>query len=237
MEKSPYRKNNFRARFLTAIILGPLAVAMILGGYVYSLILITVITTGALYEWFSLARSQKIWLFGGIIYITFAMVGLSFYLLSDQSFLLAILLTTWISDISSYLIGSRLQGPRLAPTISPGKTWSGSIGGFIISVPLCMVLFSYVFSHKIALYQVSLTLQSHFNITMAYLTSNLILMFILSGFLIIVAQAGDLFESWAKRHFRVKDSGHILPGHGGLLDRIDSLIAIGFVLFFYNLMS
>lgn len=232
MEKFPLTKNNFKSRFLTTIILGPITLAMILAGYPYALVLFIIITAAALYEWVLIAKGDKIWLCGGLFYITIAMLGLGSCLLKDQFFLLILLLTSWISDISAYLIGSKLKGPKLAPKISPGKTWSGSLGGLIIGIPLSMILFAYYFSHDIIINIPNLFSLHNVNLTSKYLVSNSGLLFFLSGFLILIAQAGDLLESWAKRYFNIKDSGNILPGHGGILDRIDSLLAIGFVIFF-----
>lgn len=109
-------------------------------------------------------------------------------------FLLAIV---WASDIGAYAAGRLFDGPKLAPSISPGKTWSGAAGGLIaaLAVPLCF----------------SLGLPTMRGLVVA-------------ACLGITSQAGDLLESAIKRHFGVKDSGRLIPGHGGLLDRIDGLL-------------
>ena len=117
--------------------------------------------------------------------------------------LLFVLCVVWGSDIGAYAVGRLAGGPKLAPAISPGKTWSGAAGGLIAAV-LAGAAVAACFSSGIS--------PSHL------LASTLGL-----G---ILAQAGDLFESAAKRHFGVKDSGHIIPGHGGLLDRLDALLAV-----------
>lgn len=112
-----------------------------------------------------------------------------------------LLLVVWASDIGAYLTGRTLGGPLLAPSISPGKTWSGAAGGLVAAaaVGLCA---SFVLGGG----------ASGSAIAAAVLTG-------------LVSQCGDLFESRLKRHFGVKDSGGLIPGHGGLLDRLDALLA------------
>ena len=113
-----------------------------------------------------------------------------------------VLVAIWASDIGAYLTGRALGGPRLAPSISPGKTRSGAVGG----------LLSAILASGILAYSVQPPMS----------VARLI---VISGVLGVVAQSGDLFESMIKRHFGVKDSGRIIPGHGGLLDRLDALLA------------
>src|SRR5690606_23703322 len=98
--------------------------------------------------------------------------------------------------------------PRLAPRISPGKTWAGLIGG-ILAAALVGVLAAGLLGREATLLVVG---------GMA---------------LAIIAQGGDLLESWVKRRFGVKDSGHIIPGHGGILDRVDALLAVLLAAFLY----
>lgn len=124
------------------------------------------------------------------------------------------LLMVWSVDTGGYLFGSTLKGPKLAPKISPNKTWSGLIGGVLLAV-LVSVAYSYVFSDQlhIAFYAV------------------------LGGIIAVVAQVGDLVESYIKRRLGVKDSSNLLPGHGGIFDRIDGLIfaaPLVFLLFKYG---
>ena len=233
MEKSLLKKSNFRLRFLTTIILGPMALVIIVAGYPYVIALFAIIMVISFYEWFSISKNSRLWLLSGFIYIACAMFGLGYYLLENSLLFIVLLLTSWISDISAYLIGSKLKGPKLAPKISPGKTYSGSLGGLIVGIPISMFMFAYVFSLDNLSSSISISFKHHIQITMKYLNIHLKSMFFLSTFLIIVAQIGDLIESWAKRSFKVKDSGNLLPGHGGILDRIDSLLAIGFVISFY----
>lgn len=141
----------------------------------------------------------------GLPYIGLGMVSLAW--LRDDSDagradLLFLMLLVWASDIGAYMTGRIVGGPRLAPAISPNKTWSGAVGGLIVAVGVALL--------------VSFTVQPPHSILRTIL---------LAATLGIVAQAGDLFESAIKRQVGAKDSGHLIPGHGGLLDRLDALLA------------
>lgn len=106
----------------------------------------------------------------------------------------------WGADTFAYFFGKALGGPKLAPAISPNKTWSGFVGGFIGAIAVSIAL-EVAFGYAVAAGAV-----------------------LLAVILALSSQIGDLFESWVKRRFGQKDSGRIIPGHGGLLDRIDGLI-------------
>jgi len=112
----------------------------------------------------------------------------------------------WSTDIGGYVAGRTIGGPKLAPRISPNKTWSGFAGAIVGAV---------IFGGLVALL---------FGAEMPLLAGAF------AGVLAIVAQMGDLFESAIKRKFGVKDSGRLIPGHGGMLDRVDGLIAAAPVL-------
>jgi phosphatidate cytidylyltransferase len=112
----------------------------------------------------------------------------------------------WASDIGAYAFGRLIGGPKLAPALSPNKTWSGAVGGLV-----CAMLIG--------------------GFGAAAVTSDSIpSLLAISAFVAIAAQLGDLAESFAKRCFNVKDSGGLIPGHGGLLDRLDSLLLAAFAL-------
>ena len=113
--------------------------------------------------------------------------------------LLWLLLVVWATDIFAYLVGRTLGGPKLAPRISPGKTWSGLCGG-VVGAGL---------TGGVA----AMALGAGFGLAA-----------MVGALLALVGQGGDLFESALKRQAGVKDSGHLIPGHGGLLDRIDGLV-------------
>jgi phosphatidate cytidylyltransferase len=114
---------------------------------------------------------------------------------------IVLLLVVWASDIGAYMAGRAFGGPRLAPVISPGKTWSGAVGGLAgaaaVGVGASAILGNGAPSWRPLAFAVLLG---------------------------VISQAGDLFESQLKRHFGVKDSGSMIPGHGGLLDRLDAVL-------------
>jgi phosphatidate cytidylyltransferase len=114
--------------------------------------------------------------------------------------LIMVLLIVWVTDIGGYFAGRGLGGPKLWPRVSPKKTWAGAIGGFIASLAIAAGFASFGFGKMGPL-------------------------LLLGAALSIASQLGDLFESAVKRRFGVKDSSHIIPGHGGLLDRLDGFVA------------
>jgi phosphatidate cytidylyltransferase len=114
--------------------------------------------------------------------------------------LMFVMLVVWVTDIGGYFAGRSFGGPKLWPRVSPNKTWAGAIGGSMAGL-------------AVAAGFAGLSLGK---------TGPLLL---LGGILSIVSQLGDLFESAVKRRFGVKDSSHIIPGHGGLMDRLDGFVA------------
>ncbi|RVB75333.1 MULTISPECIES: phosphatidate cytidylyltransferase [unclassified Mesorhizobium] len=141
-----------------------------------------------------------------------AISGLSLALLRDGDHpgLVAILFlfaVVWATDISAYFVGRAVGGPKLAPSISPGKTQSGALGGAVGGVVAGLLLAA------------------------AAGAGNLAVLGVVALVLSIVAQAGDLFESWVKRRHDRKDSGTLIPGHGGVMDRVDGLVAAAFALY------
>lgn len=146
-----------------------------------------------------------VWLAAGVVYIGLAAVGLV-WLRADgaagRANVLFVVLVVWASDIGAYLAGRLVGGPRLAPRISPNKTWAGAGGGLASALVV--------------------------GLASAWLLAGLGSVLLAAAIALVVgaaSQAGDLFESWMKRRFMVKDSSRLIPGHGGLLDRADGLIA------------
>ena len=147
-------------------------------------------------------RADVRWIGLGALYC--AIPAIAFPLIRESGGLaltLFLFVIVWVTDIAGYFVGRRFGGPKLLPTVSPKKTWSGAIGGIVGSALLAIVIAR--FSPQ------------------ASLTVLLVVALVLSA----VSQSGDLFESWVKRRFSVKDSSQLIPGHGGFLDRLDGLIA------------
>ncbi|MBX7147259.1 MAG: phosphatidate cytidylyltransferase [Alphaproteobacteria bacterium] len=147
----------------------------------------------------------------GHLYIFAAVFSLISILKEDNGSLILtwLLLIVWATDIGGYFIGRWIGGVKLAPRISPNKTWAGFIGGTVFAI-----LTTYFFIKII-------------NLSAHIMTQMIIITIILA----IIAQIGDLIESMLKRKYGVKDSGQLIPGHGGVLDRIDSLLSASIALF------
>lgn len=144
------------------------------------------------------------WLAAGVLYIGIA--GIALIELRHDNYagranVLFLFLVVWASDIGAYMAGRAFGGPKLAPAVSPNKTWSGAAGGLVsavvVGVAAAAVLAPGGASRAAAV----------------------------AAMLGVMAQAGDLLESWIKRRFDVKDTSSLIPGHGGLLDRLDGVIA------------
>ncbi len=150
---------------------------------------------------------------------------------SGAFLILYVLIVVWMGDTVAYYTGRALGRNKLAPRISPGKTWEGTIGSFIGAILCGTLVFAY--SRQISSGLISIGLLTS---PQAYLPPEIPPMWqfaVLSGVINIAAQIGDLAESLIKRGAGVKDSGSILPGHGGMLDRIDALLFAAPVLWYY----
>jgi phosphatidate cytidylyltransferase len=249
---SAIRWADLRQRVISAVILGPLALLCVWFGGTAFVLLIGIGAVGIVFEWvamsghapgepaaiavaagvvaamaacvdahplagllalavfaalsFALVRAagRSGILAVGVPYVGIAAVAL-LWLRDDpvagRADILFLVLTVWAGDIGAYLVGRWIGGPKLAPRISPGKTWSGAAGG-LIGGCLCGLVVAHLFSAPATEWRV---------IGVAALLG-------------VVAQGGDLLESRIKRRFGVKDSGRTIPGHGGLLDRLDGLL-------------
>ncbi|MDP9057004.1 MAG: phosphatidate cytidylyltransferase [Pseudomonadota bacterium] len=213
---SPGQKSDLGVRTLSAIaMVAVAATAMWLGGWPWA-IFVALIAAGVLWEWVKLARgiarppaARACWFAAGLIY-----VGVAAEVLWRAEFhdVLIIVLCVIATDIGAYFSGRSFGGPKIAPRISPSKTWSGLVGGMLASGLTFWTAMAWL-DRVISLHNFAFMLR-----------------FVATGALIaIIAQAGDFFESWMKRRAGVKDSGHLIPGHGGLFDRIDGLLAVLFV--------
>jgi phosphatidate cytidylyltransferase len=156
--------------------------------------------------------AAPLWTSGGVALIglpAIALVWLRALPEAGLSVLLWLLIVVWTTDTAAYLVGRRVGGPRLAPAISPGKTWSG-LGGGVIGASLASVLMVWALGTE----RLPQNLRELELVHFAGLGA---------GFAVI-AQLGDLTESMLKRRAGVKDSGALIPGHGGVLDRVDGFL-------------
>ncbi len=147
-------------------------------------------------------RSDVRWIGLGALYC--AIPAIAFPIIRDNGglgLILFLFFTVWITDCAAYFVGRQFGGAKLLPAVSPKKTWSGAIGGLAFSVLFAVVLIA----------------------TNPQLPAFAVIF--VAALLSVVSQAGDLYESWVKRLFGVKDSSQLIPGHGGFLDRLDGLVA------------
>ena len=239
---------NLLMRVIAASVLAPSAIAIAYAGGWFWLGLVTLAAIGLYVEWLTIvgARAPRVMaagivtLFGAAVWLGIGRIGATYVIVAlgvivaallsphrrgwaalggcyafaaliasvavrlDQVWgftaLMLVLLIVWVTDIGGYFAGRGLGGPKLWPRVSPKKTWAGAIGGFVAS--LCVAAGFAAFGLG--------------------KTGPLVL---LGAVLSVASQLGDLFESAVKRRFGVKDSSHIIPGHGGLLDRLDGFVA------------
>jgi phosphatidate cytidylyltransferase len=194
---------NLLMRVLAALVMIPIAIAIAYaGGWVW-IGLVTLVSVGLFIEWRMIVGADRMgWIALGVVYAAAALAASVVVRLdSDWGFaaLMFILLVVWMTDIGGYFAGRSIGGPKLWPRVSPKKTWAGAIGGLVLS----------------------LAVAAGFS---AFGVGRLTPLLALAAVLTVVSQLGDLFESAVKRRFGVKDSSHIIPGHGGLLDRLDGYV-------------
>ena len=241
--------NNLLLRIIAALVMAPLAIAMAyVGGWLWTG-LVTAAAIGLYIEWLTiigmrkprlvlvgilillgvgwldvghineiylsalvvlgvltvalLSSERRPWAAVGIGYALAASIGSSAVRLDPLwgfAALMLVLLVVWATDIGGYFAGRLIGGPKLWPQVSPKKTWAGAIGGFAASLGVAAGF-------------------------AAFDLGKILPMLLLGAVLSIASQLGDLFESAVKRRFGVKDSSRIIPGHGGLMDRLDGFVA------------
>jgi phosphatidate cytidylyltransferase len=195
---------NMKSRIGTALIMIPIAIVVIYSTqWLFNIFIMTLaILMG--YEWISIAhevdKTTNKWKFLGLAYILTPCISLIYIkeLPNGSDIVMWLMLVVWATDVGGMLVGRTFGGPKMAPKISPKKTWSGLAGG-VVSSMLVGLLFSFAFEGTALFFA------------------------IFSGVMAVVEQISDLTESKYKRFFDVKDSGNLIPGHGGILDRVDGL--------------
>lgn len=191
-------------RTIAGIVMIAIAIAAtVQGGYSFAFVAAAA-ATAVFYEWTRIARGWGAgWYIGGFAYALAAALALLW--VRDRAdngiaMVMWVFIVVWATDIGAYVAGKAIGGPKLAPSISPGKTWAGFYGGVAAA-----------------------TLLGAAWVLLAGLRP---VLFLLAPLFAVAAQGGDLFESWMKRQAGVKDSGSWLPGHGGVFDRLDGLLPV-----------
>jgi len=188
----------FIKRILSSIVILPLAFYCLLTGSFLSIIFIIVCFIFSCYEWNKISKNKFIKIFG-LIFLSFSFY--TFYDLSIKLNLLIFVISICIAtDIGGYIFGKIIKGPKLT-RISPNKTYSGMIGGYLLSL-------------------ISLVIIANFIKSIGSINQFFLIIVLLST----VSQVGDIIVSYFKRQAKVKNTGNLIPGHGGLLDRIDGMI-------------
>ena len=192
-------------RVLSSIILFPVVISIIIYSSILLNLLLIICFCLVLYEWHMLSKTKKYY-FLGILFLL-----LSFYTIykfkdlnNNYINFLFILLICISTDIGGYVFGKIFKGPKLT-TISPNKTFSGVIGGYLLSLVFILVFFKILSFVK-------------FKTSFSYEILSLVII------ISTVSQIGDILISYFKRNSKVKDTGNVIPGHGGLLDRVDGMI-------------
>ena len=196
--------NELMVRTIAAVAMIAVAlVAEFFGGYIFAS-LVAIIAGLMFVEWRRLTDGWGVrWIVAGFLYAL--LPALSLLWLRDRApqgmeMVFWIFVVTWTTDIGAYFAGRAIGGPKLAPKISPNKTWAGLTGGMVSAALAGWAWTDYVDLPATLLW--------------------------LAPLFAAAAQGGDLFESWLKRRAGAKDSGSILPGHGGILDRLDGLVVV-----------
>ena len=198
----------FEKRLLSSLILIPIAIFFIIQGSVFFIFFLSVLFLATSYEWSKMSEKNNLLKILGIIFLLFSFYT-AFELRENYDFenFLFIITVCIFTDIGGYIFGKIFKGPKITE-ISPKKTYSGVIGSFLLSLMAGLIFINF-----------SLEDPTNFN-TDAFHVLVLIL------FISLISQLGDLLISYFKRKAKLKDTGKILPGHGGLLDRIDGMIFV-----------
>tara|TARA_R110000782_G_scaffold78276_4_gene155088 strand:+ start:28102 stop:28827 length:726 start_codon:yes stop_codon:yes gene_type:complete len=187
---------------------------------------IALIGVGLLYEYWGLVRlrypsipMRTAWMIGGVLYIGAACASLAFM----PSWLRWLIIVAVIAtDTGAYFSGRRFGGRKIAPAISPSKTWAGLYGGMAGAAAVIVGAWLFVAMALSAFGQQAMSIPAIIDRDPWIFAGAIV-----AGALIaVLAQSGDFFESWMKRRAGVKDSGALIPGHGGLFDRVDGLLPV-----------
>jgi phosphatidate cytidylyltransferase len=205
-------------RLLAAISIVTVLLAVITTGFglpdvpIWEIVVVGIVATGA--AALVVSRAKALWFTVGVVYVAApaaALVAIRSDPAHGMASLVWIIALVVAADTGGYLVGRTVGGPKLAPRISPNKTWSG-LGGAVAGAALVGLLTAFILNH-----------------------TNVLMLTLISAVIGLLEQGGDLVESAFKRHFGVKDTSQIIPGHGGVLDRVDGLLAVAVAVLVINL--
>ena len=199
-------KNEFKKRLLTSFLIVPLVLFFVIKGSFFFTFFLSIVFLISVYEWIEITKNSYVLRITGVIFIFFSICA-AYLFRSEQGvhiFLFVIIISIF-TDLGGYIFGKIFKGPKLTK-ISPNKTYSGVFGSFFFSIIAGFSYFNF-FIENIALREEQ------------YIE---VIFFIF--FISLISQIGDLIISFFKRMAKIKNTGKILPGHGGLLDRIDGII-------------
>ena len=210
----------FEKRLITSLLLISISIFFIIKGSIFFVFFLSILFLGSIYEWAIMSKKNDLLKFLGITFLIFSFYT-AFKLNQNYKDFLFIITICIFTDIGGYIFGKIFKGPKLTK-ISPNKTYSGVFGSFVLSVMVALIFSQY--QKSLPFFEFTI-LQ---NKNLFYIT---IILFISA-----ISQIGDLIISYFKRLSKVKDTGNLLPGHGGLLDRVDGIIfamPVSYLLFNY----
>ena len=200
-------------RILSSIVIIPIAVFIIFQGRLFFAFFLSIFFLASSYEWIKMNKLHFLKIIG-VCYLFLAFVFA--YLLREKftiGLFILVLIICIFTDLGGYIFGKVFKGPKLIK-ISPKKTYSGALGGFILSLVAALIYLKYTATGSAT--------HGNLSIWTGIALNKIYFLFIL--FVSLVSQIGDLIISYFKRLAKVKDTGNLLPGHGGLLDRLDGII-------------
>ena len=210
----------FIKRFISSIILIPIVLFFVIKGSIFFSFFILICFIVASYEWFMMSKNKS-YVYPGFIFIIFSFYTAYYFRIEKDGYLifLQILSICILTDIGGYLFGKIFKGPKLTK-ISPNKTFAGMFGGYLLSIMIMSIFFINLdFKFIVALGDVN-SMRSLFSFSSKLNLYGLLLIIAIST----ASQLGDIIISYFKRLSKIKNTGKIIPGHGGLLDRIDGMI-------------
>ncbi|MBO9671655.1 MAG: phosphatidate cytidylyltransferase [Sphingobium sp.] len=221
------RKSDLAVRTASAVVMLAVAgTALWMGGTVFTFF-VALIAFLVVLEWRNIVVrfpdsefAKGVWMAIGGIYAAFGCAAV--LLLHDKMLFIPVLAAVIGTDIGAYFAGRIIGGPKIAPAISPSKTWAGLFGGMAGAAAVLTVALLFVGTPKMTGGAIVMRNELGF---LVHTGALLALTIPIGASLAVVAQAGDFFESWMKRRAGVKDSGTLIPGHGGMFDRVDGLLA------------